>query len=66
MQNYEKKMEEAKKRGGFREGSGRKRLGRNVSVAYRISEMAKEKIAEYAEKRGVSISEAVSEVFENL
>lgn len=59
-------MEETKKRGGFREGSGRKRLGRNISVAYRISERAKEKIAEYAEKRGVSISEAVSEVFENL
>ena len=66
MQNYKKKMEETKKRGGFREGSGRKKLGRNVSVAYRISEKAKEKIANYADKRGVSISEAVSEVFENL
>ena len=66
MQNYKKKMEETKKRGGFREGSGRKRLGRNVSVAYRISEKAKEKIADYAEKRGISISEAVSEIFENL
>lgn len=59
-------MEETKKRGGFREGSGRKKSGRNVSVAYRISEKAKEKIADYADKRGVSISEAVSEVFENL
>jgi hypothetical protein len=66
MQNYKKKMEETKKRGGFREGSGRKKLGRNVSVAYRISEKAREKISEYAERRGISISEAVSEIFENL
>ena len=59
-------MEETKKRGGFREGSGRKKSGRNVSVAYRISEKAQEKLSEYARQRGLSINAAVTEIFELL
>lgn len=66
MQNYKKKMEETKKRGGFREGSGRKKSGRNVSVAYRISENARDRISEYAAQKGLSINAAVTEIFENL
>lgn len=59
-------MEETKKRGGFREGSGRKKSGRNVSVAYRISENARDRISEYAAQKGLSINAAVTEIFENL
>ena len=59
-------MEETKQRGGFREGSGRKNTGRNVSVAYRISEKAQEKLSEYAAQKGMSINAAVTEIFEQL
>ena len=59
-------MEETKKRGGFRAGSGRKKTGRNVSVTYRISEKAQEKLSEYALLRGLSINAAVTEIFELL
>ncbi len=59
-------MEETKQRGGFREGSGRKKTGRNVSVAYRISEKAQEKLSEYAAQKGMSINAAVTEIFEQL
>lgn len=59
-------MAETKQRGGFREGSGRKKTGRNVSVAYRISEKAQEKLSEYAAQKGMSINAAVTEIFEQL
>jgi predicted HicB family RNase H-like nuclease len=59
-------METTKQRGGFREGSGRKKTSRNVSVAYRISENARDRISEYAAQKGLSINAAVTEIFENL
>lgn len=59
-------METTKQRGGFREGSGRKKTSRNVSVAYRISENARDRITEYAAQKGLSINAAVTEIFENL
>lgn len=61
-------MEEPKnKRGGARQGAGRKKIeGRDVAVAYRISATAKEKLAAWAASRGISVQEAVNRLFEAL
>ena len=61
-------MEELeKKRGGARPGAGRKKKeGRDCAVTFRISALAKERLAAYAAAHGVSMQEAANGIFEGL
>lgn len=55
------------KRGGARQGAGRKKIeGRVHSVTFRLSERAKQNLAAYAGKLGVSRQEAVNRILEGL
>lgn len=61
-------MEENKpKRGGARPGAGRKKIvGRDIAVTFRISALAKERLADYAQQHGISLQEAVNRIFEGI
>ena len=48
-------------RGGARPNSGRKRLGK-VPVSSRVSEQARERLAQLAQEKGVPISELLETV----
>ncbi len=63
----EQQNEPKKAHGGRREGAGRKKIeGRDISVAYRISAEARDRLKAYAERSGISIQEAVNRIFESL
>ena len=56
-----------KTRGGSRAGAGRKKIeGRDISVTYRISAEARDRLKAYADSLGVSVQEAVNRIFEAL
>lgn len=61
-------MEENKpKRGGARPGAGRKKIaGRDIAVTFRISALAKERLADYAQQHGISLQEAVNRISESI
>lgn len=62
-------MEETskKQRGGARKGAGRKAIqGRDMAVTFRVSALAKERLAAYAAAHGISQQEAVNRILEAL
>lgn len=54
-------------RGGARAGAGRKRIeGRNIAATFRISQLAKDNLARYADAHGISAQEALNRLLEAL
>lgn len=59
--------ENTNKRGGARQGAGRKKIeGRVHAVTFRLSERAKQNLAAYAGKLGISQQEAANRILEGL
>lgn len=62
------KVEKIEKRGGKREGAGRKPMEnpRNIRVSYKISQKAMEGLSKYAEQNGTSKNDALNQLLESL
>lgn len=56
-------MEEKKKRGGFRQGSGRKNLGRSQNMSFKISKEERELINKA--KGDLSLTEFILKLIKN-
>ena len=59
-------MEEKKKRGGRREGAGRKKVGRSTTaVAFKCPKKILEQVVREAKKRGITVSMLVRHIVED-
>lgn len=54
-------------RGGARAGAGRKpKSDRICPIGYKITELAKENLRQYAESRSISMADALNQILEEL
>ncbi len=62
------KIEKVEKRGGARQGSGRKKTenGRNISVACRLSPKAFENLNKLVEQQGSNKNDVINNILEKM